>query len=137
MPVRQLLKELGEMSTRLYRSIHEPIREGLSWDETWRGPDNSLIYCWEHGRQERVQRPDDAARAEAGELIGLDWKGGVRKKLKVEKAQGTLRYLATWQGIRGEDLDIELEGERLVVCSRTGQAVVFSAKLPKEDEEEA
>jgi hypothetical protein len=126
---------LEAMAARLYRSIDAPIREGLSWDETWNGPDDGLIFCWERGRQERLERPGDAARADKGELVGLDWKGGVKKKLKVETMPGTLRYLATWQGIRGEDLDLDLEGERIIVCSRTGQAVVFSARLPENEEE--
>lgn len=117
------------MATRLHRSVDQPIREGLSWSERWEGPDQGLIWCWERGRQERVERPDDAARADKGELVGLDWKGGVEKKLEVQKKPGTLKYLATWQGLRGEDLDIDLEGERVIVCTRTGQAVVFSAKL--------
>jgi len=115
------------MAARLRRSINEPIRQGLSWDEAWRGTDNGLIFCWERGRQERLERPEDAARADRGELVGLDWKGGVRKKIKIEKARGTLSDLATWQGLRGEDLDIDLEGERVIVCSRFNQAVVFSA----------
>ena len=124
------------MAARLQRSINTPIREGLSWEQTWQGPDDGLIYCWEHGREERLARPEDAARAERGELVGLDWKGGVRKKLKAERARGTLRYLATWQGLRGEDLDIDLGGETIVVCSRFGQAVVFSAATITEAEEE-
>ncbi len=122
------------MPNRLYRSINTPIRAGLSWNERWRGPDNGLIFCWERGREERIERPDDAERAERGELIGLDWKGGVKRKLKAERVHGVLPYLATWQGIRGEDLDINLEGERIIVCSKFGQAVVFSASLPKDEE---
>ncbi len=121
---------------RLRRSVKAAIREGLSWDETWRGPDEGLIFCWERGRQERLERPEDALRADRGELVGLDWKGGVRKKLKVEKARGTLKYLATWQGLRGEDLDIDLEGERVIVCSRFKQAVVFSAAPIADAEQE-
>ena len=124
------------MDTRLHRSIEQPIREGLAWSERWRGPDNGLIWCWERGRQERLERPDDAARAEKGELVGLDWKGGVTKKLKVEKKAGTLKYLATWQGLRGEDLNIELESECVIVCTRTGQTGVFSAKSPEDEEDE-
>lgn len=122
------------MPNRLHRSINVRIREGLSWNERWRGPDNGLIFCWERGRQERIERPNDAERAEKGELVGLDWKGGVKQKLKADKVYGTLKYLATWQGIRGEDLDIDLEGERVIVCSKFGQAVVFSASLPKDEE---
>lgn len=118
---------------RLHRSVNVPIRDGLSWNELWRGSDNGLIWCWERGRQERVERPEDAARAESGELIGLDWKGGVKKKLKIDNMPGTLNYLATWQGIRGEDLDIDLDGECVIVCSKTQQAVTFSAKLPTDN----
>ena len=42
------------MTTRLRRSIDEPIREGLTWNELWKGPDEGLIWCWERGRQYRV-----------------------------------------------------------------------------------
>jgi hypothetical protein len=122
------------MAARLRRSADQPIRERLSWGERWDGPDMGLIWCWERGRQERLERPDDAARADKGELVDLDWKGGVEKKIVAEKKLGTLKYLATWQGLRGEDLDIELEAERVIVCTRTGQAVVFSAKLPEDEE---
>jgi hypothetical protein len=124
-----------EMSKRLHRSVKLPIREGLSWEQRWRGSDNGLIACWERGREVQAERPEDAARAKRGELIMLPWKGGVLKKLKADRVPGTLNYLAMWQGIRGEDLDIDLEGERIIVSSRTGQAVMFSAKLPENAEE--
>ena len=42
--------------------------------------------------------------------------------------------MATWQGLRGEDLDIALDGESVIVCSKTEQAVVFSEKLSSDDE---
>jgi hypothetical protein len=64
----------------------------------------------------------------------LAWRGGAEVKLKTEKKPGTLKYLATWQGLRGEDLDVAVEGERLIVCTKTGQAVVFSAKLHEDEE---
>jgi hypothetical protein len=59
----------------------------------------------------------------------------VRKKLKGEKMPGTLNYLAMWQGMRGQDLNLDLEGEQVVICSRTGQTVVFTAVLPENAEE--
>ncbi len=121
------------MAARLCRSVDQPIREGLSWNERWMGPDNGLVWCWERGRQKRVEAPELAAQAEKGELVMLDWKGGVDRKLKVERKLGTLQYLATWQGLRGQDLDLPLDGET-IVCSKTGQAVVFSAALPKDEE---
>jgi hypothetical protein len=124
----------GIVATRLRRSIDQPIREGLSWSERWRGPDNGLIWCWERGRQYRLEDPGRTARAQEGELVMGAWKGGVEKKLKAEKKSGTFQYLSTWQGMRGEDLDIELDGERVIVCANTGQAVVFTAKLPADEE---
>ncbi len=121
------------MAARLHRSIDQPIREAVSWDDKWLGPDRGLICCWERGRQKRVEEPELAAQADKGELVLLAWKGGVEKKLKIERKLGTLMYLATWQGLRGEDLDIALEDERVIVCSKTGQAVVFSTKIPVEE----
>ena len=121
------------MTTRLRRSVHQPIREGLSWDERWMGPDKGLIWCWERGRQKRVEEPELAAQADKGELVVLAWKGGVDKKLKMERKPGTLQYLATWQGLRGEDLELALEDES-IVCTKTGQTVVFSSTLPKDEE---
>lgn len=115
------------MPTHVQRSIDEPIRDGLSWDELWRGPDQGLICCWEGGRKRRIQDPELGARAEEGQLVVLAWAGGVEKKLKLERKPGSLNYLATWQGLRGEDLDIVLEAEQVVICSRTGQAVAFCA----------
>src|SRR5438132_295666 len=107
------------MATRLRRSAAQPIREGLSWEERWEGSDRGLIWCWERGRQMRVEEPELAARAEKGELVVLVWKGGVEGKLKVEKKFGTLKYLASWQGLRGEDLDIIIESERVIICAKT------------------
>jgi hypothetical protein len=48
----------------------------------------------------------------------------------MEKKPGTFNYLATWQGLRGEDLDLPLDGERSIRCTRTGQIVVFTARVP-------
>lgn len=122
------------MTKRLQRSINEPIREGLGTEERWSGRDRGLVWCWERGRQIRAEEPGLAARAESGELVMLVWKGGVEKKLDVEKKPGSLNYLATWQGLRGVDLDIELQAEHDIVCTKTGQIVTFGAKLPAEDE---
>ena len=95
----------------------------------------SLTRYDREGRQKRVEEPELAARADNRELVVLVWKGGVDEKLKAEKKRGTLKYLATWQGLRGEDLDIALDGEQVIVCSKTGQNVVFNAKLPVEEEQ--
>jgi hypothetical protein len=122
------------MKAKLYRSIHCPIRDELSWSELWEGQDKGLICCWERGRQKRIEEPELAARAEKGELVLLAWKGGVEKKIKGKKKMGTFKYLATWQGLRGEDLNIELEDECVHICTRTRQRVIFSSKLPEDEE---
>lgn len=121
------------MKKCLHRSIIQPIRENLNWQDMWEGPDKGLICCWERGREKRLQEPELAAKASSGELVPLAWAGGVLKKLKIEKKAGVLQYLATWQGLRGEDLNIDLDGETTMVCSKTKQIVVFSAKLPDGD----
>ena len=99
------------MSGRLQRSIDEPVRDGLTWEERWLGPDRGLIWNWELGRQIRDTEPELAARAAAGEKHG--------------KKYGSFAYLAQWQGIRGEHLDIHLEVETVIVCSATRRAVAF------------
>ena len=81
------------MVTHLRRSIDQPIREGLSWDERWLGLDRGLICCWERGRQKRVETPDLAARADKGELVILAWRGGVEDKLKIKK---NLEHFSIW-----------------------------------------
>ena len=117
------------MDAHLRRSIHEPIRENLNRSELWDGEDGGLIWCWELGRQKRLQDPDLAARAEKGELVVLAWKGGVQKKGKVDKKAGTLYYLATWQGLRGENLDIALEERAYYGMhkDRTGRGIQLEA----------
>ncbi len=120
------------MSVLLRRSIDEPIRAGLSWDERWKGPDRGLIWCWERGRQKAVDEPELAARAKSGELVMLAWRGGVETKRKQDKS-GTLQYLAAWQGLRGEDLDLTRDTLALT-CTKTGQTVIFKGAPAKTDE---
>ena len=66
-----------------------------------------------------------------GELPPLGWKGGVERKLKAREKIGTLMYLAQWQGLRGEDLDIDTEAEPQHVCTRTGMRVIFTGDYEK------
>jgi len=119
------------MDQRIKRSFHEPKRENLSWDERWKGYDRGLIICWEIGREIREKEPELAERAENGELPLLGWKGGVEKKTKKGEKYGTLYYLAQWQGLRGEDLDIDLSQEPELICSKTGMKVIFTGDYKK------
>jgi len=119
---------------KFFRSVSTPIRENLTWHQRWDGPDDGLIACWERGREKRLDEPELARRAELGELVTLAWKGGTEaidepidgeKKPKSQKRYGSLKYLATWLGLRGEDLEIDLAEERIIVCVRANRPVIF------------
>jgi len=90
-----------------------------------------LITCWEVGRELSIKDPELAERAKSGELPPAGWKGGVEKETKQKTKYGTLFYLAQWQGLRGEDLDIELSKDTELVCSRTGTKVIFTGDVKR------
>lgn len=120
------------MGLRIYRSLNEPIRDGISWNERWKGEDKGLITCWEVGRELRGKEPELAKCAENGELPILGWKGGIEKITKQRKKIGTLYYLAQLQGLKGEDLDIDLSQEPELICSRTGVKVIYTGDINKQ-----
>ena len=90
-----------------------------------------LIISWEIGRELRVKDPDVAKRAEKGELPVLGWKGGVDKETKKGEKYGTLYYLAQWQGLRGEDLNINPSEEIQMICTKTKMRVIYTGDLKK------
>ena len=113
------------------RNISEPLRTGLSHQEIWSSSDQGLIMCWEVGRKRAEEEPELAALCKSGELPVLGWKGGVsRQLLKLEKF-GSLKYLAQWQGLRGEDLDVDLATERTLICTKTEMTVTFTPDQAK------
>lgn len=79
----------------------------------------------------RHYSPTIAKRAEAGELMILPWKGGIERAIKKKQKFGTLNYLAMWQGLRGEDLDIDPDQEPTRTCVLTAMQVVFTADHDK------
>jgi hypothetical protein len=103
----------------------------LTWAERWQGPDIGLISCWERGREKSREAPELAALAREGQLVLLPWQGGVEKALKKSHKFGTLNYLAMWQGLRGDDLSIDLDQEVPVVCSATKMTVIFTGDQRK------
>lgn len=115
----------------MYKSFSEPKRHGLTWDERWRGEDQGLITCWEVGRELRTKQPELARQAENGELPILGWKGGVAKKIKKSEKYGTLYYLAQWQGLRGDDLDIIPSQEVVMICAKTKVRVTYTSDVTK------
>jgi hypothetical protein len=113
------------------RSISEPFRSALSHEELWSGFDKGLIQCWEIGRKRAEEKPELAALCKNGELPVLGWKGGVsRQLLKLDKF-GSLMYLAQWQGLRGEDLEVDLGIEKKLICTKTQMAVTFTPDQAK------
>lgn len=115
----------------IQRSHAKPARSNLSWHETWEGPDSGLIKNWEIGRKLAVQNPDLASRTLAGELPPLNWKGGSDRTLVKREKFGSLRYLAQWQGLRGEDLSINLDVEVTIKCVKTHMIVTFTPDIRK------
>jgi hypothetical protein len=119
------------MSNGIYRSTAEPLRFGLTWQERWKGVDGGLIQCWENGRCARAVSAAAVSAARRGELPPLDWKGGIAGQPNMKKKYGSLYYLATWLGLREEDLNIDPQAEVAVTCARTGIKVIFTAELSK------
>jgi hypothetical protein len=95
------------------------------------GTDKGLIACWEVGRGRSKKEPELAEQAKNGELPVLGWKGGIERKIKKKEKYGTLFYLAQWQGLRGDDLDVDLSQESELICSKTGMKVIFTGDLDK------
>lgn len=111
---------------KVQRSFSEPDRIDLDWDQKWKGEDNGLITCWEVGRQMRQSKPDLARQTEMGELPILGWKGGVDPEAKMQKKKtGSLYYLALWQGLSGQNLNIDIEAGAVLTCTRTNVMVTY------------
>ncbi|MFA6072205.1 MAG: AAA family ATPase, partial [Janthinobacterium sp.] len=68
---------------------------------------------------------------DAGELPILGWKGGISSVDRKLKKFGSLKYLAQWQGIRGENLSLSLSVETTITCSKTGSTVTFTSSREK------
>lgn len=115
---------------RVTREVSDAAYSEKPWAERWDGPDGGLIACWERGRTKAVEDPALAELAHNGELVVLPWKGGVVRKLKGQK-YGALFYLAMWQGLRGEPLDVSMEDEMTLTCTRTGMKVTYSPDASK------
>ena len=111
---------------KIHRSITEPNRQSSQWDEKWNGVDQGLIACWERGRTKSLEDPSLASQARDGQLVMLPWRGGVEKVIKKKQKYGSLSYLAMWQGLRGDDLNIEVEKEPALICTVTKMTVVFT-----------
>jgi hypothetical protein len=116
---------------RVTRAVSSPVREGLTWSERWEGPDRGLVACWETGLKKSRQEPELAALARTGVLMVLPWKGGIERATKLGRKFGSLRYLAMWQGLRGDALDVSLDKEVTLICTKTGMSVTYTPDRTK------
>lgn len=118
---------------KVSRSINTPLRDlnSLSFAERFGTEERGLITAWECGRRLAEKSPDIAEAAIRGELPELPWKGGVAKYLIKPFKYGSLNYLAELQGLRGEDLCIDVDNEVSIVCSKYGLEVVFTNDYEK------
>ncbi|MDO8777065.1 MAG: hypothetical protein Q7K57_51825 [Burkholderiaceae bacterium] len=116
---------------KIRQSIASPPTPSEDWHERWEGSDQGLVCSWLHGIEKAQENPELATKAKAGELPVLAWRGGVEKPIKSKTKTGAMTYLATWQGLRGEDLDIDPDIEVSITCSRTGVPVLFTNQIHK------
>ncbi len=114
--------------TQIHQSIITPIRANLSWKTQWESFDKGIIKCWEVGREKAATEPALSQACLNNELPTLVWKGGISSPIKGKK-YGSLFYLAMWQGLRNEDLNINTEEERTLTCSKTKVSVTFTQNL--------
>jgi hypothetical protein len=101
-------------------------RELATWEERWQRKDQGLIAAWEAGRELALRDPDLALRARRGELVPLPYKGGVATRTKVGRKYGALHYVAMWQGLRDQDLDVVLGRQIEMICTHTEMRVIFT-----------
>jgi hypothetical protein len=116
---------------RIERSLGDPSTASDSWEQRWNSPDLGLIASWEAGLRISKDDPFLADRARQGHLVVLPWKGGVVKLLKKARKYGSLKYLAMWQGLRGEPLDVSLVNEVTLTCARTSMKVTYTPNRAK------
>lgn len=115
---------------KIYQSINTPIIFENDYDVRINGADRGVINAWMVGRDLARRDLGLVDRVRAGELPPLVFKGGVEKKVKGSKV-GSLWYLAEWQGLRGDGLDIDVDDDIEMVCARTGVKVLFTLDFDK------
>lgn len=113
---------------KIRQSIDNKPVLGDRWEERWQGADQGLVCSWLRGVEKAVQEPALGQAARLGEFPSLAWKGG-GPAIKAGKRLGSLHYLATWQGLRGDDLDIDTDAGAVMTCALTGMVVTFTSDV--------
>ena len=113
------------------RPINTPLREELSPDILWRSEDRGLIHAWEFGRRQSLRHPELKEAARKKELPPLPFQGGYDKQLEAKFQYGSLHYYCMLQGLLESDLNVDINQEYPLVCSRTGMGVVYTIDSSK------
>lgn len=111
----------------LQRYKSENLKTSDNYAERWQGPDGGLICAWLAGLQKASVDSQLARKALDGELPVTPFKGGVEKAIKTKTKVGAFHYVAYWQGLRSEDLNIDPQLALQKTCSRTGVLVSFTS----------
>lgn len=112
-------------------SITNPPPDSNAWSVRMEGPDRGVINAWLRGIEKSKESPALVTAAKAGELPLMAWKGGVEKAIARKDKVGSLHYLAAWQALRGEDLNVDTDSEVSMTCTRTGVPVLFTLDIGK------
>ena len=127
-------------------NIEVPIRKGLTPNELWKQDDKGIIKAWELGREWAKLYPKMSSDAKSGCLVELKrktsskgdeenyirlFKGGYNKRQTQTFKYGTLHYYAMWLGLRGDNLNVDMEKEYPLVCTRTKMGVVYTIDSKK------
>ena len=124
-------------TVKVRRSIQHPAEP--AFEGRWTGAGRALISCWQEGRELAIRYEPLRSLARAGHLPVLPWRGGVVHPAP-RRQYGTYFYLAMLQGLREQDLDIDLMAEVDLVCAGTGVTVTFTndyVKLYETDDQPA
>ena len=111
---------------KIFHAVEAAPPALVSWEDRWEGLDRGLICSWARGLEKARETPSLREQALRGELPPLAWKGGADKAIKQGKRMGSLHYLAMYQGLRGEPLDIDPDAGAMLTCTRFKTIVTFT-----------
>jgi hypothetical protein len=124
---RIFLQQIRRVAMLVNARVGEHLDRDQEWATRWQGPDKGLITAWLAGQDYAKQHPQLAANARAGELPVLPFRGGVEKAIKVRSKIGHILYVAMWQGLRGDALQLDADAQIEMTCARHGVTVLFTA----------
>ena len=123
------MDDLSNKSGRIHLDFPPQVQLSDGFDERWNGPDQGVIAAWIRGIELAKEVPELSGSARRGELPILPWKGGVSGPLKTKNKIGSMLYVAAWQGLRNENLDVDLSSTMTLTFVRYGVPVTYTTDL--------